>query len=154
LQPVPAGVWGELYAGGDGVACGYLKRPELTAERFVPDPFSPYGETTPGGRLYKTGDGVRWQAGGILEFQGRLDTQVKIRGFRVEPGEVETILGACPGVLRAAVVGAGPAGDKRLAAFWVGEATAEELRSALRGRLPDAMVPSVFVPLPDLPLTA
>ena len=148
LQPVLAGVWGELYAAGDGLARGYLEQPELTAERFIPDPFSPSG-----GRLYRTGDGARWLGGGILEFQGRLDAQIKIRGFRVEPGEVEAVLVACPGVLRAAVVGVGPAGNKRLAAFWVGPATVEELRSTLRGRLPEAMVPSVFVALPDLPLT-
>jgi amino acid adenylation domain-containing protein len=152
LQPVPAGVWGELYVGGDGLARGYLEQPELTAERFVPDPFALPGEN--GNRLYRTGDGARWTEGGILEFQGRLDAQIKIRGFRVEPGEVEAVLVACPGVLRAAVVGVGPAGGKRLAAFWVGPATVEELRSMLRSRLPEAMVPSVFVPLPDLPLTA
>jgi amino acid adenylation domain-containing protein/non-ribosomal peptide synthase protein (TIGR01720 family) len=147
LRPVPIGIWGELYAGGDGVARGYLDRPELTAERFIPDVFSE------GGRLYRTGDSVRWLAGGILEFQGRLDAQIKIRGFRIEPGEVEAALVALPDVLRAAVVGVGPAGGKRLAAFWVGEASAEELRPALRSRLPEAMVPSVFVHLPELPLT-
>jgi acyl carrier protein len=152
LQPVPSGVWGELYAAGDGLARGYLERPELTAERFIPDPFARSGGES-GGRLYRTGDGARWLASGILEFQGRLDTQIKIRGFRIEPGEVEALLVACPGVLRAAVAGAGPAGDKRLVAFWVGPAKVEDLRSALRSRLPEAMVPSLFVPLPDLPLT-
>jgi amino acid adenylation domain-containing protein/non-ribosomal peptide synthase protein (TIGR01720 family) len=150
LRPVAVGVWGELYAGGDGVASGYLGRPELTAERFVPDPFA----AEPGSRLYRTGDSVRWRADGVLEFQGRLDTQIKIRGFRIEPGEVEAVLVACPGVQRAAVVGVGPAGGKSLAAFWVGEATVEELRSHLRGRLPEAMVPAAFVQLPELPLTA
>jgi len=150
LRPVPIGVWGELYAGGDGVACGYLNRPELTAERFIPDPLAGAGDA--GGRLYRTGDSVRRLAGGTLEFQGRLDAQIKIRGFRVEPGEVEAALVACPGVLRAAVVGVGPAGDKRLAAFWVGDAKAEDLRSHLRRRLPEAMVPAAFVPLADLPL--
>jgi amino acid adenylation domain-containing protein/non-ribosomal peptide synthase protein (TIGR01720 family) len=152
LQPVPTGVWGELYAGGDGVAAGYLERPDLTAERFLPDPFAVSGET--GGRLYRTGDGVRWRDDGVLEFQGRLDAQIKIRGFRIEPAEVEAVLVACPGVQRAAVVGIGPAGSKRLAAFWVGDARVEELRAFLRGRLPEAMVPSAFVPLPELPLTA
>jgi amino acid adenylation domain-containing protein/non-ribosomal peptide synthase protein (TIGR01720 family) len=150
LQPVPTGVWGELYAGGDGVATGYLDRPDLTAERFVPDPFA----VELGGRLYRTGDSVRWRDDGVLEFQGRLDAQIKIRGFRIEPAEVEAVLVACPGVQRAAVVGIGPAGNKRLAAFWVGDAKVEELRAFLRGRLPEAMVPSAFVPLPELPLTA
>jgi amino acid adenylation domain-containing protein/non-ribosomal peptide synthase protein (TIGR01720 family) len=150
LRPLPVGAWGELYAGGDGVARGYLERPELTAERFVPDPFSEEA----GSRLYRTGDSVRWRVDGVLEFQGRLDAQIKIRGFRIEPAEVEAALVACPGVLRAAAVGAGPAGGKKLAAFWVGEATAAALRSSLRAHLPEAMVPSIFVPLADLPLTA
>jgi amino acid adenylation domain-containing protein len=142
LDPVPVGAWGELYAGGEGVARGYLGRPDLTAERFVPDPF---GE----GRLYRTGDRVRWRADGTLEFQGRLDSQLKIRGFRVEPGEVEAALLACPGVTRGAVAVI----DKALAAFWVGDAQADELRARLRERLPEPMVPSVWVPVPDLPLT-
>ena len=148
LRPVPAGVWGDLYAGGAGVSRGYLERPDLTAERFVPDPF---GEA--GSRLYETGDRVRWSAAGLLEFQGRADAQLKIRGFRVEPAEVEAALLAVPGVLRAAVAGVGPAGGRSLAAFWVGEARAEELRARLRGRLPEAMIPSVWVPLAELPLT-
>jgi amino acid adenylation domain-containing protein len=148
LEPVPVGGWGELYAGGEGLARGYLGRPDLTAERFVPDPF---GE--PGGRLYRTGDRVRWQADGTLEFQGRLDAQLKVRGFRVEPGEIEAALLACPGVQRAAVVATGPAGGRSLAAFWVGEAQADDLRAALRSRLPEPMVPAVFMPIADLPLT-
>jgi amino acid adenylation domain-containing protein/non-ribosomal peptide synthase protein (TIGR01720 family) len=147
LRPVPVGVRGELYAGGEGVARGYLGRPDLTAERFVPDP---YGT---GSRLYRTGDVVRRHGDGVLEFLGRRDDQVKIRGFRVEPAEVEAELLACPGVRRAAVVVAGEAGDRSLRAFWVGEADADELRTRLRARLPEAMVPSVFAPLPDLPLT-
>jgi len=148
LRPVPAGVWGDLYAGGAGVSRGYLERPDLTAERFVPDPFGAAGT-----RLYNTGDWVRWSAAGVLEFQGRADAQLKIRGFRVEPAEVEAALLALPGVLRAAVAGVGPAGGRSLAAFWVGEARAEELRARLRGRLPEAMIPSVWVPLAELPLT-
>jgi amino acid adenylation domain-containing protein/non-ribosomal peptide synthase protein (TIGR01720 family) len=142
LDPAPVGAWGELYAGGDGLARGYLDRPDLTAERFVPDPF---GE----GRLYRTGDRVRWRADGTLEFQGRLDSQLKIRGFRVEPGEVEAALLACPGVTRGAVAVV----DKALAAFWVGEAQPDELRARLRERLPEPMVPSLWVPVADLPLT-
>ncbi|HWM91382.1 MAG TPA: amino acid adenylation domain-containing protein [Thermoanaerobaculia bacterium] len=142
MEPLPVGAWGELYAGGDGLARGYLDRPDLTAERFVPDPFEE-------GRLYRTGDRVRWRADGTLEFQGRLDSQLKIRGFRIEPGEVEAALLACPGVSRAAVVPV----DKSLAAFWVGEAQADDLRARLRERLPEPMVPSLFVPVPDLPLT-
>jgi acyl-CoA synthetase (AMP-forming)/AMP-acid ligase II len=148
LRPLPAGDWGDLYAGGAGVSLGYLGRPEMTSERFVPDPF---GE--PGDRLYRTGDRARWTAEGLLEFQGRADAQLKIRGFRIEPEEVEAALLELPGVRRAAVVGAGPVGGKVLAAFWVGEAPAEELRSGLRRRLPEAMVPAVWVPVEDLPLT-
>ncbi|MFL6293499.1 MAG: amino acid adenylation domain-containing protein, partial [Thermoanaerobaculia bacterium] len=144
LDPIPVGAWGELYAGGDGLARGYLGRPDLTAERFVPDPFGRKGE-----RLYRTGDRVRWRADGTLEFQGRLDSQLKIRGFRVEPGEAEAALLACPGVSRGAVTVI----DKTLAAFWVGEAQADELRARLRERLPEAMVPSIWMPVPDLPLT-
>ncbi len=156
LRPVPAGVWGDLYAGGAGVSRGYLERPDLTAERFVPDPFAVPEDA--GARLYDTGDRVRWSAAGVLEFQGRLDAQLKIRGFRVEPAEVEAALLALPGVLRAAVAGVGPAGGKSLAAFWVGEPgaedlRAEDLRARLRGRLPEAMVPAVWIPLPELPLT-
>ena len=148
LRPLPVGAGGDLYAGGAGVSLGYLERPELTAERFVPDPFG-----RPGDRLYRTGDRARWTAEGVLEFQGRADAQLKIRGFRIEPAEVEAALLAVPGVLRAAVVGAGPAGNRSLAAFWVGEARVDELRSELRRRLPEPMVPTVWVPMADLPLT-
>ncbi|HEX3126989.1 MAG TPA: amino acid adenylation domain-containing protein [Thermoanaerobaculia bacterium] len=144
LRPVPVDIWGELCAGGEGLSRGYLGRPDLTAERFIP--------YESGERLYRTGDRVRWLADGTLEFQGRMDFQVKIRGFRVEPGEAEAALLATPGVRRGAVVVV----DKTLRAFWVGdtpEVTADELRASLRGRLPEALVPSVFVPLAELPLT-
>src|SRR5271157_4962883 len=99
MQPVPVGVAGELYTGGDGVACGYLNQPELTAARFIPDPFS----ALPGARLYRTGDWARWRPDGNLEFLGRRDSQVKIRGFRVECGELESVLGTHPAVSACAV---------------------------------------------------
>ncbi|WP_164000301.1 non-ribosomal peptide synthetase [Pyxidicoccus caerfyrddinensis] len=153
LELVPVGVWGELYTGGDGLAWGYLGRPELTAERFIPHPFSPQH----GARLYRTGDRARWLADGRLEFSGRLDGQVKLRGFRIEPGEVESALLRHPGVREAVVVARedGP-GGKRLIAYFVphGEAPATaELRAHAQAKLPEYMVPSAFVSLPALPLT-
>jgi amino acid adenylation domain-containing protein len=151
LEPAPLGVPGDLHLGGACVARGYLGRPALTAERFVPDPFS----TVPGGRLYRTGDKVRLAVGGELEYLGRFDHQVKIRGFRIEPGEIEEALLALPGVGEAVVVAREdqPAGERRLVAYVVGTATAEELRSALREQLPDYMVPAAFVTLAAFPLT-
>jgi amino acid adenylation domain-containing protein len=154
---VPAGESGELYVGGIGVARGYLNRPDLTAERFVPDPF---GEV-PGARLYRTGDLVRVLPTGDLDFIGRIDHQVKIRGFRIELGEVEMALWRCPEV-RQAVVAAlpGPTGDPRLVAYVVpAESVAPDhlrdiLRRQLQALLPEAMVPSVFVFLKTLPLSA
>ncbi|HEU4451894.1 MAG TPA: amino acid adenylation domain-containing protein [Longimicrobium sp.] len=152
---VPAGVPGELYVGGAGVARGYLGRSALTAERFLPDPFS----TVPGARMYRTGDRVRWLADGELEYLGRLDAQVKLRGFRMEPGEVEAVLLRHPGVaVAAAAVREDAAGQPRLGAWIVpaeGAAVdAAEMRAWLRDRLPDFMVPTSFAFLDALPLTA
>jgi acyl-CoA synthetase (AMP-forming)/AMP-acid ligase II len=153
-EPVPAGVPGELYIGGAGVAVGYLKRPELTAERFVPDRFQP----RPGGCLYRTGDLVRYRADGTVEFLGRIDDQVKIRGFRVELGEIEAVLARHPGIAQA-VVAAPPdsSGTRRLAAYLVPAGatapSAGELRAFVGTHLPEYMVPSTFTVLPSLPLT-
>ncbi len=151
-EPAPLGVPGELCIGGAGVARGYLGRTELTAERFVPDPFA--SAERRGLRMFRTGDRVRWRADGTLEFMGRLDEQVKIRGFRIEPGEVESALAAHPGVREArVVVREDEPGEKRLVAYVVGEAGAEELRAHLRQSLPEYMVPGAFVALDQLPLT-
>ncbi|HEX2093638.1 MAG TPA: amino acid adenylation domain-containing protein, partial [Longimicrobiaceae bacterium] len=155
-EPAPIGVPGELYIGGVGVARGYLDRPELTAERFLPDPFA----AEPGARVYRTGDRVRWLASGELEFVGRADQQVKIRGFRVEPGEVEAVLARQPGVEDAVVVARQDEADReapRLVAYLVpepgSEPTPAELRAALRAELPAYMVPAAWVTLDAFPLT-
>jgi hypothetical protein len=152
LLPVPIGVEGELYVGGIQLARGYLHRPALTAERFIPDPFAN------GERLYRTGDLARWRSDGNLEFLGRLDDHVKIRGYRIELGEIEAALLSCPAVAQAVAVAReqGP-GDKRLIAYVVGTRKeafdARELRTYLNARLPQYMIPSAFVALPSFPVT-
>ncbi|MCY1033947.1 non-ribosomal peptide synthase/polyketide synthase [Corallococcus sp. BB11-1] len=150
-EPVPVGVPGELYVGGVGVARGYLERPSLTAERFVPDPFS----AGPGARLYRTGDMVRTLSNGRLEFLGRRDAQVKVHGIRVETGEVEAVLAQVPGVRQAVVLPREVAGETRLCAWVVAEESLElpAVRRFLKERLPDAFVPSSFVRMDALPLT-
>ena len=152
MQPVVPGTIGELYLAGAGLARGYLGRPELTAERFVPDPFATEG----GGRLYRTGDLVRYRAGGELEYMGRADHQVKVRGYRIELGEIEAALSQHPSVRDVVVVTRDQQDcHKRLIAYFVAEHTVavSELRSFLAERLPDFMVPSVFMALDALPLS-
>ncbi len=149
LEPVGIGVIGELYLGGDGLAVGYVKAPELTAERFIADPFS----SVPGAKLYQTGDLAAWRADGVLEFRGRADKQIKIRGFRVEPAEIESHLLRQPTVREAAVISQNIAGGPRLIAYYCGDRTPEVLRQNLLAKLPDYMVPAAFVQLEKLPLT-
>ena len=154
LQPVPAGVTGELYVGGDGLAHGYWQRPQLSAERFVRNPH----DAAAGARLYRTGDLVRWRRPGVIEFLGRIDHQVKLRGFRIELGEIEARLRDCPGVREALVLVHEPArGDRQLVAYVVaaeGAALiAAELKALLQDALPGFMVPSAILVLDSLPLT-
>ncbi|CAM5230880.1 Carrier domain-containing protein OS=Streptomyces antimycoticus OX=68175 GN=SANT12839_008110 PE=4 SV=1 [Streptomyces antimycoticus] len=155
MRPVPVGAPGELFVGGTGVARGYAGRPDLTAERFVPDPFREVG-----GRLYRTGDQVRWRADGRAEFLGRLDDQVKIRGYRIEPGEIQAVLSEHP-VVRDAVVVARqtPAGERQLVAYYVpvrgpAEADGAELAAHCASRLPEYMLPATYLPLAEIPLNA
>lgn len=154
LNPVPIGVPGELYIGGVGLARGYWNRPELTKERFIPDPFRTAGDR----RLYKTGDLVRYLANGTAEFLGRIDHQVKLRGFRIELGEIEATLQQFPAVRECVVTASEETpGDKRLVAYFVpsqqpGPSVAD-LRNHLREKLPEHMIPSFFVPLNSIPRT-
>jgi amino acid adenylation domain-containing protein len=153
LQPVPIGVVGELYIGGIGVARGYLNRPELTAEKFIANPFSQQAKD----RLYRTGDLVRYLTDGNLEFLGRVDHQVKIRGFRIELGEIEAVLNTHPEIQQNVVVATEDlSGDKRLIAYVVGRNelfSTYQLRDFLKQELPDYMIPAAFIPMKALPLT-
>ena len=154
LQPVPVGIPGEIYVGGAGLARGYLSRPALTAERFIPNPFS----DLPGARLYKTGDLACYRASGELEYLGRIDQQVKIRGFRIELGEIEAALNQYPTVQDAVVLALDSASaEKNLVAYIVPKpgmaCTAGDMRSFLQNRLPEYMTPAAFVMLESLPLT-
>jgi non-ribosomal peptide synthetase component F/acyl carrier protein len=157
LKPAPLGVPGELYLGGACLATGYLHAPDLTAERFVPDPFTMDGQESAGGRLYRTGDLVRRLSDGNIEFLGRIDHQVKIRGFRIEPGEIEAALVRHPDVHEAVVLVREDApGDRRLVAYlttYRETLQVSELRSFLQSLLPAYMIPSAFVVLPALPLS-
>ncbi|HEU0300453.1 MAG TPA: amino acid adenylation domain-containing protein, partial [Longimicrobium sp.] len=150
-MPCGTGVPGELCIGGGRVGIGYLDRPGLTAERFVPDPFA----AEPGARMYRSGDRARWRPDGTLEFVGRVDWQVKIRGHRIEPGEVEAVLREHPSVRDCVVVARGEGGELRLVAYTAAPdaPAAAELRAFLKERLPEPMVPATFVTLDELPLT-
>ncbi|TCP59165.1 amino acid adenylation domain-containing protein [Tumebacillus sp. BK434] len=155
MRPVPVGVGGEVYVGGDCLARGYLNREELTAEKFIPDPFS----GRPGARLYQTGDIARWLPDGNLEYMGRADDQVKIRGFRVEPGEITAVLGKHPDLKEVAVLAReDQPGNKRLVAYVVPQEpdrapTIAEMSAYILETLPKHMVPSAFVVMEKLPLT-
>jgi acyl carrier protein len=151
LQPV--GVPGEIYVGGAGIARGYLRRPELTAERFIADPLG----RNPQARLYRSGDLARWLPSGELEYEGRIDDQVKIRGYRIELGEIEAALSDHRHVREAVVIARQDTpGDKRLVAYVAADAklAMQELRRHLTAKLPDYMIPSAFISLDALPLTS
>ena len=155
LNPVPVGVAGELHIGGAGLARGYLNRPELVSEKFISNPFS----ENPKERLYKTGDRVRYLPGGEIEFLGRIDDQVKIRGYRIELGEIEAMLSQHAGIQQAVVLAREDiSGDRRLVSYAVATpgstVSASDLRTFLLKKLPEYMVPSIFVSLESLPLTA
>jgi amino acid adenylation domain-containing protein len=155
LQPVPIGVPGEIYIGGDNLGRGYLNRPELTAEKFIPNPFDTQVKT----RLYKTGDLARYLPDGNIEFIGRIDGQVKIRGFRIELGEIEAVLGQHPDIAQAVVVAPeDEMAQKRLVAYLISEQkqapTHKEISNFLTSKLPEYMVPSAFVILKSFPLTS
>jgi acyl-coenzyme A synthetase/AMP-(fatty) acid ligase/acyl carrier protein len=154
LQPVPIGVPGELYIGGLQLARGYLNQPALTAEKFIPNPFS----AVPGARLYRTGDITRYLPDGNLEFVGRRDYQVKIRGYRVELGEIEAALNDYPGVRESIVLPYGGADTKTLVAYLIGapelQAQTQQMRQALKTKLPDYMVPAAFIRLEEWPRTS
>ncbi|MFL6256007.1 MAG: non-ribosomal peptide synthetase, partial [Pyrinomonadaceae bacterium] len=161
MRPVPVGASGELYIGGEGLARGYFARPDLTAERFTPDPFA----VEPGARLYRTGDLARYRADGCIEYLGRADDQVKLRGYRVELGEIEAVLRSCEGVRECvAVVREETNGDARLVAYLTAETrgaggeraeppSVARVREQARARLPEYMIPSAFVVLEKMPLT-
>ncbi len=151
LRPVPPGERGEVYIGGPGLARGYWKQPELTAERFLPEPYA----GAPGGRMYRTGDTGRWRPDGTLELIGRADDQVKIRGYRVDPGEVEAVLGEHPGVGEVRVVaGEANGGGRALTAYYTArDGQPEDLRQYLAARLPDHLVPGAFVAVEQMPVT-
>ena len=155
LQSVPAGEVGEMYIGGAGVARGYLNHPELTAEKFIPDPFN----SGNGARLYRTGDLARWLPDGQIAYVGRADEQIKIRGFRIEPNEIVSLLNSHPAVQGSAVVAQEDAsGTKRLLAYIVSDRAsspnASELRTLVLNQLPDYMLPSTFIRVDELPMTA
>jgi acyl carrier protein len=151
-QPVPVGVPGELYIGGDGVARGYWRRPELTESRFLPDPF----DLRPGRRMYRTGDLARYRSDGRIQLIGRTDHQIKLRGHRIELGEIESVIEKHPGVLQAVVSLHGEGSARHLVAYLRhadGVSGGGQLRSWLQERLPEYMVPSAFVALDEIPLT-
>ncbi|TDV56266.1 non-ribosomal peptide synthetase [Actinophytocola oryzae] len=147
LDPVPVGVSGELYLGGLGVAQGYLGRPDLTAERFLPDPVT-------GGRMYRTGDRVRMTESGELRYLGRYDHQIKLRGYRIETGEIESRARTCPGVAQAVVAPKVVGDTTHLVCYWTGAADTDTLRAALAAELPGYMLPTYWVPLAEFPVNA
>ena len=149
MNPVPVGVPGEIYISSPGVARGYHNKDDITAGSFVPNPFRP------GDRLYKTGDQARWMRDGIIEYIGRVDHQVKIRGYRIEPGEIATLLSTMQGITECTVIDRrDKTGDLYLAAYYVAgaEIPVQEIKSFLKDRLPDYMVPSRFMRLESMPL--